>query len=455
MKLLVAVIDTATFDLAARSLPGLRSQGFTIEWLAYNHSAELLEKVVTFADANSVRIYIPKLLSPLPAADWAKLWVANPLRAGWHGLAASAVLFSMLELKRRLIRMGRLGPRKWRNLDNVAALTFGFLRDRDTLKKLLREVGCDAVVLHHDFVGHMTATLARQARKQRITVVLRPALVPAPDRLATALAKRAANKPTTRIARLVVRSFPSWVKKVDGGVVMRLPWAHILALNLSGLGSRRPWLHQSSPVDFISLAQPSQVAQYTALGFRKSLIRVNPNRDDRVPPPPLAPEQRATIVAAIPPNQFLVGPPPGQFASYDALIDGFLAHLQTLARRYDIWLAPHPKDQTRYLPERLVERYTLCEGSTLECLKRAHGLFTYSGSATVHWREEAGRAVVTWDPYGYGAESAVLTAADQTDTGWMMERQLETMMAFWEQADAANRPPDFAEQLEAWLQRRR
>lgn len=431
MKVLVAVIDSASFDMASRSFPDLQREGFEVEWLVYNHAAPLRERMLSFADAHGIPVYDPALLEPVSAADWLALWKADPMRSGWPGVWASLVFFSLLRLKQRLIKTRRLGPRKWRNLDQVAALTFGFLRDRDTLKRLLADVKPDAVVLHHDFVGHMTTNLANQARRKRIPVVLRPALVPAPDRLAKLLVRRPANRPTSRIAKWVARAYPRWVTDADGERVMRLPWAHIVALNMSGLTTRRPWLHQSVPVDAISLPQEALVPVYAGLGFARSKITVNPHRDEAVPPPALAGDERALVIAAIPPNQFLAGTAPGRFSSYEELLDAFFAHLDSLSARFNLKLAPHPKDQLNYIPLPLRDRYPLCAGPTQQCLVAAHALFTYAGSATVQWRDELGRAVMVWDPFGYGGEGGIPQTHGPEASCDIMQQEIERCLLHW------------------------
>jgi len=448
VKLLTAIIDHAGADLASQVIPDLAAHGVESGCVIYSHNAALRAAFVEQFSVAS-RVYAPDVLRAVQRHDFharRKDWTRRERLIGLHGL----LLADALLLARRLLIRSRLAPEKYaQSLIALSGHVRGLICDIVEARRILCDARPDAVILTHDYVGHFTSILAREAKRRGIPVILLPALQPSPDALVRVLGKRAVNwAGHGKVSILTARLFPKWIRSYEGRQVLRLRTPHILALELLGLSVKNPWPHHSGVYDFISLGAPSWREEYLRHGHRADRLKLHPrpavsSADSETPDPdevvgdPALP--RAVI--AIPPDQIASGNHGGGYAAYSDLLEDVAKLADALRATHCIELTGHPKDDRSALEPLRARGLPISSRRTRTALEGASIFMTYTGSATIAWGEEMALPTFVWDPFGYGPayRNGVATPVDGPGDLLSHLKRLPASSA------AANQAPDARE----------
>jgi hypothetical protein len=411
MRLLFFALDSASGDAGRRLAAGLTARGHTCFASVYNRDEALETRLKAgFAQAGA-EVVETRAMRPLPLRRFfmdGRLRREAPVHRILAALAAAGVFWCARRLgidrlpgfRRVLGRGPQTALRTWA----------GLVADKAEAVRLLAASGADAVVLHHDYAGHFSTTLAVIARREGVPVVVVPALYPEPELLVRALARRPQNLALTPPARATARRHPAWRAEAEGLTVLRYEWWRIRLLAALGLSPEQPFVHQTCPSDAILLPDAALAARYAELGFDPARLKITGSvvQDELARARP--PHGAARIVVAVPPDQSGAGERVD--GGYEGLLARLIAICGDLRGSPRIIASVHPKQDEAALAPLAGAGFTVSREPLSGLLPGAAAMLGYVGSSTLRWGAWSAIPVIAWDAYGYepGRERRALSA---------------------------------------------
>lgn len=280
------------------------------------------------------------------------------------------------------------------------------LRERRRASAALAQVGADILVLAEDNVAQESPAWVAAAHRRGIAAVVVPYTVANPREFLLGAARDARSHVRTLFDRAVARVLPTWVAHHLGRRVLRLPAEEIVALVLTGMAPRDPWMLDAGQAD--ALAVDSEVAanRYIESGVPEQLVRVTGRvAHDLIASgvgaadvPRVWHGARRRVLFALPPE---VPPEPGatEYTTYGDLLQWLGATMGGLPDA-GVVVSLHPRADAD-LARRLLPSTLVISSTDIARLIGACDVFVASLSATIAWAIAAGRPVIDLDVGGW------------------------------------------------------
>ncbi|MEO1040288.1 MAG: hypothetical protein AAFX09_12155 [Pseudomonadota bacterium] len=415
MRIRTLAIDHASADVLLLLARALDARGHDCEGWVYNHNPAVREQMRDELVEAGLAARVMTVMSQPPLPE-----VNEVLADRTYRLRDRAALFLVSAGLAAIVRVA-VRPRyaRFRPIARAGRRIRAFLlmqiRDRRYAERLLDEDRPDAIIMGHDYVGHFSNVVCREARRRRIPLVLSPGLIPNREQLASRLASREHHQVSNPRQKLIARLWPKWVVKVDGQRILRLEWWRILVLELIGLSSPAPWVHQSGRFDAVFLADESEKKRYAALGFtpEKLIVTGSLTGDALALPVPGAGEGKPLLAVAVPPQQARVEGRSDAGEHHVERLNELRTLLEAVSEYFSIRLARHPREAAEISAPLAEAGFQFTEGSTLHLVRQADLFLSYVGSSTLRWGLWRGIPTFAWDAYGY--EAAARASGDIAD----------------------------------------
>lgn len=214
--------------------------------------------------------------------------------------------------------------------------------------------------------------------------------------------------------RLAYAVFKRWRYSYHGKKILRLPAVELLALELTGLSPKLPWILHSGSIDAIAVEgeRLNEAAVLMGLPVDKLFVTGSIQHDlmkysinnAEILRSDLYRELGLTscfpmILVALPPNM-MYSKPECEFESYEALVEFWLKSLSKL-QNYNIIVSLHPSedfDKMKYIEQWGVKisKHNTCQLIPLS------DIFVACISATIQWAIVCAKPVINYDVYRYG-----------------------------------------------------
>jgi len=296
----------------------------------------------------------------------------------------------------------------------AALVTQAWYRGR-RVRRFLRLVQPDLIILAEDNIERLSATLVNEGHRQGIPSVIIPFTIPNPLEPAKSYRDRTINQVGGLLARLVTSRYPKWLYRLDGQDLIRLPALTALVFELLGQSSPAPWILNRGGAARIALDSEALRDHYLKLGFPADQLSVVGDLSGEIlhkgllNRAALAAElvarhgfepNRPMILCAFPPDQFTSMAAEFEFESYDALIAAWIDSFRVLCDRANVLVRLHPRisldrfeafkvPNVRFTLQPTAELVPLCD------------LYVASISATIRWALACGIPVINYDTYRY------------------------------------------------------
>lgn len=219
---------------------------------------------------------------------------------------------------------------------------------------------------------------------------------------------------TTAVDEWFVRIYPKWRQAYRDTMMLRLPAARALAMEVLEIAPDNPWVVNTGQIDDIVIESEFMQAQCVGHGIRRDKLRVTgtPPLDMLAQVVANADERRRSsaarwgwdaakpiILCALPPNQYPSVRSP-QHRDFAELITAWLSALKAYSHRFNLLVSPHPSIDGGLLD------HLEAEGTAVVREGAAHwipicDLYVASASSTIKWALACGKPVVNYDCYGY------------------------------------------------------
>lgn len=400
LRLLFFALDSASGDAGKRLAAGLSARGHHCFASVYNRDEALEARLKAGFSQAGASVVETSAMRGVPLRQF----LVDPrLRKEVHwyhlpiALVAAAVFWCA-----RVAQIDR-APVFWRIFgrgpQTVLRTWASLASDKAEARRLLEETRPDVVVLHHDYAGHFSTTLAIVARREGVPVAIIPALYPEPELLVRALARRPQNLILNARSRAVARRRPDWRAQTDGVTILRYEWWRVELLVSFGLAPRQPFVHQSCPADAVLLPDAAMAARYSELGFDPALLKVTGSVVQDELAMEYSPASEGRVVVAVPPDQSAAKEKID--GGYQGLIARLIEICTGLPGCTQLVASVHPKQDEAALAPLIAAGFDISRQPLSALLPGAAAMLGYVGSSTLRWGTWAATPVIAWDAYGY------------------------------------------------------
>lgn len=310
---------------------------------------------------------------------------------------------------RRLSRM-------YEPLSRIAGQLTSILVNRANIRALLRSESISIVILAGDLVGYDTAEFVREARQERIPVLIAPSTMSD----GTEQAEVYFNNPTHQVSGFINRSaaffFPKWRKVHRGKELLRLDGTTVFAREISGLSVPLPWVSSSTRADGILVESRYMYDYYERCGIKPDKlilcgssahdIMADVTRDRAKHLETLFRELKfekhnpILLSALIPDCHYMLGA--GQKSDFPTYAELLRFWIDSLARaaEYNVVINLHPSVDIRDFEDVLGHDVRVSQRDILELIPLC-SLYVASVSSTIRWALASGKPVVNYDVYRF------------------------------------------------------
>jgi hypothetical protein len=283
------------------------------------------------------------------------------------------------------------------------------------IKRFLRAIQPDIIILAEDNVERLTTSFVNEGRRHGIPSIIIPFTIPNPLEPAKAYRDRRPHQIRGPLAWIVSTLYPKWRFRLDGQDLLRVPAFTALVLEMLGQSSSAPWILNRGGAAMIVLDSEAQRDIYLTLGFPPRQLSVVGDVNGEILQQGLMNKPRLLagliaehglqtgrplILCGFPPDQFGSKTNDFEFSDYDALIEGWMESFRALGDRANILVRPHPRvardrfkafrgSNVRFTWQPTAELIPLCD------------LYVASISATIRWAISCGIPVINYDTYRY------------------------------------------------------
>lgn len=278
----------------------------------------------------------------------------------------------------------------------------------------LVKLGIDAVVFAEDNVERDSYGWIEAARRRDIRTVVSSYGAISAQEAVTAYKHSPDHALRPELVALVRSYLPHWLAEGEHFAITRLPFAEMLAREITGVAPFNPWLVNSGHSHSIALESVAMEKVYREFGFPSENLKVigHPLQDviagaarDRV-------EKRKTLAAqyglsspdlplavvAMPPDQS--SSRPCSYSTYAELVAAF-ARLPYEMAGLNVIVSPHPNISEEGRALIRATEAILIETSVSDLLPLAD-VYIACVSSTIKWALGCGVPTINYDCYGYG-----------------------------------------------------
>lgn len=283
------------------------------------------------------------------------------------------------------------------------------------VKRFLRKIRPDIIILAEDNIERLSKTLVNEGRKRGIPSIIIPFTIPNPLEPAKAYRDHKLNQVRSPLDRLVISVYPKWQFRIDGRSLIRMPAVTALVLEALGQSSPAPWILNRGNASRIMLDSEAQRDGYLELGFPAGQLSVVGDVNGEVLHRGLSnrrrllaellakhelPQGRPLILCGFPPNQYGGQAEGFEFQSYDQLIEGWMGSFKALSDRANVLVRPHPRLSLSHFESFKIPNVRFTLQPTAELIPLSD-LYVASISATIRWAIACGIPVINYDTYRY------------------------------------------------------
>ncbi len=282
-------------------------------------------------------------------------------------------------------------------------------------EKILREINPAIVCLSEDILGPLSGPLIRAARRRGIPSVIVPFTIPNPIEILEYCIKNPESVVQSPKHDELLAAFPHFFTSYKDRLLLRSNPELLLASELSGIGSKTPFISNSGHADRILVESERMLAVYQKLGFpAEQLTLAGSVTDDRLFGGLQRrnelrnalyarlglPSDRPMLLSALVPDQLVSGVPWCEFTTYPELVEFWVKTIAGCSYNYNVVLKINPRAHREdYLH---LERYgvRIAPDDTVDLVPLAD-IYITSLSSTLRWAAACGIPCVNYDVYHF------------------------------------------------------
>lgn len=349
--------------------------------------------------------------------------MAGQLRA--HGLEPSAAAAATDRLAKRPNWFSRVRNRLAASLleklqQDTAAWEAHYRARTAVAAHFLSAINADLLILPEDNVERDSACWCQAIHDRSGRAVVASYGSITPHEAAVAYFDNPDYVAKTAQEKHFLQLYPQWKMVFKQRTMLRLPVARAYAMERLGLAPRRPWVVNTGALDGIVVESefmrslfarhgipaqhifPTGHSAFDALAnaaTQRGSIHARWQSDFGYDP------ARPVLLCAMPPDQY-PGVPAPEFASYEHLVDSWLAALDKVRAHFFPVISPHPNIAAPHLNRMRAAGFPVLEGGVVRWLP-ACDLYVASVSSTIKWARACGKAVLNYDCYRYAFDDYV------------------------------------------------